>query len=219
MHSQDLIPWLRGTLRKGQFLNTLGALGALLFGLLLVGVFFGLAYAGVWALLREHPPYSHLAGAVAGVLLVSLLFLGNARRRRSQGDLAIISAGRSKDKPFPNFDMRGRPIHRLKFPADVWIKDIFLFSGPQMVMTGLRCLGRAWRLGGVDVSACAAVLAFLARRDERVAFPDLVPHIPHGHKVPDVLEQMCLIDGVMFLKSDPPGLSLTSTLREELRRL
>jgi hypothetical protein len=94
-----------------------------------------------------------------------------------------------------------------------------LCTGPRLATAAFGVLGKVRRLAAVDVPGCAGVLAFLAGQDGRVPFAEVVPAVPPGHNVAAVLTQLQEIDGVMVLKSEPPGLSLTSDCRAELRPL
>lgn len=91
--------------------------------------------------------------------------------------------------------------------------------GPHLFLETFRLIGEAGRLAAFDVDGCAPVLAVLSKADARLAYEEILPVIPTGHDANDVVEHLRLLDGVLFLKSDPPGLSLTSAFRKELRSL
>jgi hypothetical protein len=91
--------------------------------------------------------------------------------------------------------------------------------GPHLFVETFRLLGEAGRLRKVDMDGCAAALARLAKADARLAYSEIVPVIPGDHDPDEVMQQLRLLKGVLFLKSDPPGLSLTTALRKELRAL
>ena len=80
-------------------------------------------------------------------------------------------------------------------------------------------LRRWYVLGSLDVDGCAAVLALLATREDRVTLPEAFAAVPSGHDPELVLRQLAELDGVLFLKSEPAGLALTSDLRPKLSRL
>lgn len=110
-------------------------------------------------------------------------------------------------------------------PDEVAVSDVMLARlittviryGPHLILESIRLVGDAGRLAAFDVDGCAPVLALLARADARLPYADILPVIPPGHDANDVMAQLRLLEGVLFLKSEPPGLSLTSAFRKELR--
>jgi len=67
----------------------------------------------------------------------------------------------------------------------------------------------------MDVEACARVIELLLSRDRRVPLAEISGRL--GMLDPmKIVAQLDLLDGVVFLRSPPAGLSLTSDLREEL---
>ncbi len=97
-----------------------------------------------------------------------------------------------------------------------WLIREVLHAGPRLILEGCRQGKRAWGLLRLDIEMCANVLSHLASRKRSAskeellhAFPDLV--------WPRLIAQLRLLDGVLFLRADVSRLSLTSTLRLELR--
>jgi hypothetical protein len=71
----------------------------------------------------------------------------------------------------------------------------------------------------LDVDNCAVVLAELARADARIPLEELREIVPRGCDPSKLFRQVRAVDGVLFLKKEVPGLSLTAQLRKELRAL
>ncbi len=92
-----------------------------------------------------------------------------------------------------------------------------LLSGPRAFFWALRWIPHGVRVGKMDQGGCAAVLALLHKRGARVAYRELGESVK-VQNFPRVLEQLRLIDGVLFLKSEPRGLALGSELKAELDR-
>lgn len=97
-----------------------------------------------------------------------------------------------------------------------WLVREVLHAGPRLAFEGGRQGARAWGLLWLDIDMCADVLSYLASRKRSAsreellnAFPELV--------WPRLIAQLRLLDGVLFLRADVSRLSLTSTLRVELR--
>ena len=104
-------------------------------------------------------------------------------------------------------------------PMEARLITTVISYGPHLFVETFRQVGEARRLSGFDVNGCAPVLALLAKADARLAYAEILPAIPPGHHPNDVMDYLRLLDGVLFLQSDPPGLSLTTAFRKELRAL
>jgi hypothetical protein len=98
----------------------------------------------------------------------------------------------------------------------VKVITIFLYTGPRLVTGAVRMCGRARRFRQMDLAGEAAVLELLYRKDKRVPFEDIAAAAPPGHYVGSIVQQLREMDAVLFLKSAPPGLALTSDFRLEM---
>jgi len=101
----------------------------------------------------------------------------------------------------------------------VKVITIFLYTGPRLVTGAVRMCGRARRFRRMDLAGEAAVLELLYRKDKRVPFEEIASVVPPGHYVGLIVQQLRELDAVLFLKSAPPGLALTSDFRQEMRGL
>src|SRR6185295_18510273 len=90
-----------------------------------------------------------------------------------------------------------------------------VFVGPQFIHGSLELFRTGAQWAKMDVEACARVIALLLSRDRRVPLAEISGRL--GMLDPmKIVAQLDLLDGVVFLRSPPAGLSLTSDLREEL---
>jgi len=87
--------------------------------------------------------------------------------------------------------------------------------GQRLISLAMRMFGSAYRLMRIDVEGCSAVIAILLFREGRVSFEELVKKLGRMDAVA-VFRQLGDVDGVRFLASAPPGLSLSGDLRERL---
>ena len=101
----------------------------------------------------------------------------------------------------------------------VKVITIFLYTGPRLVTGAMRMCGRARRFRQMDLVGEAAVLELLYRKDKRVPFEEIAAAVPPGHYVGAIVQQLRELDAVLFLKSAPPGLALTSDFRLEMSSL
>jgi hypothetical protein len=224
--SQAVETWLKQKTRTLAAGNSAAAIGLFLLAILLLFVTFWIIYAVIYLGFNWLIPHSHVTRLWISGLVLVLLFVGNATTDRQYLETYSFTTGTHSDTPVSiniPFVGEGSTINPLApDSAHSYVKMITsaLYCGPRQVTTGLRLLGRARRLSRIDVPGSAAVLAFLATKDARVPFEEIVPVIPAGHNVAAVLEQLHEIDGVLFLlKSEPAGLSLVSDCRDELRKL
>lgn len=91
-----------------------------------------------------------------------------------------------------------------------------LFLGPQTISAGLRQFQRAAHLLTLDLAGCGRLLGFIAGWDEKTPFRVLRTKLPELD-LKTILSQVSYIDGVVFRKSDPPGISLAAHTRDEIR--
>jgi hypothetical protein len=76
-------------------------------------------------------------------------------------------------------------------------------------------LRRAKRLVAIDAEGCGEILSFLLERDKRAPLTEIVAAFP-GRSLDALFPQLAELQGVLFLKSEPPGLSLSTDLRREM---
>jgi len=91
----------------------------------------------------------------------------------------------------------------------------WLYGGPGLIAAGKKRIEQSAHLLDQHSDAWGAVLHLLYRADQRIPFSEIVDAIP-GVETRTVLGRLRDIDGVLFLDSEPAGLSLSIPLREEL---
>jgi hypothetical protein len=198
--------------------HILGGLGILLVGLVLVAVSVVIVYVvlryGVQPFI-SHPVWVRV---LVSLLIVGLLFIGNTLG--GQEDLLEYSVPLGEGREDLKFqvpkggllsDVAETPYGVLKLITDV------LCVGPRTVASSLRSFHKAARLKKIDLDGCAAVITVLLSRESRTPFTAILASI-QGLNPARVFPQMGDIDGVLFLKKEPPGMSLTSAFREEFER-
>lgn len=92
-----------------------------------------------------------------------------------------------------------------------------LFSGPRLLRNSVRLLRRARERGAVDLADSSRILELVLQASGRVTLHDISTR--HAEiDLPTSLQQLSRLDGVIYLDSDPPGLTLTDTLRAKLEQ-
>lgn len=198
-----------------------GSLAVLLLGVLALFITFWVIYVGVYIAVNWLVPHSHdtrwwvSLGLLVLVFVVSLV----TDHRRLEHDL-LSSAAEDYD-PFKFELARALGHSELAISPKTWMYFItyFLCAGPRLVVQSTRLIRQALLQGTFDAEGCAAVLRLLARKDERLSYDDTDEAIPAGHERKVVYRHLRSLQGVIFLKSEPRGLSLTSEFRKQLRAL
>jgi hypothetical protein len=67
----------------------------------------------------------------------------------------------------------------------------------------------------MDIESCAKILVIVLNKGSRVSFTELAQLVPECNSV-KIFPQLRDIAGVVFLESEPSGISLTGDLRAEL---
>lgn len=117
--------------------------------------------------------------------------------------------------------MRGRRALGLLYPGQMRNAATFilgfLFIGPWLVTSSIRLIGKAYRLATLDAEACAAVIALLHARGQKVPYIEIVAQLPLLD-LQRVVDHLHFVDGVLFLRTEPPGLALSSRLMANLNK-
>jgi DnaJ domain len=90
-----------------------------------------------------------------------------------------------------------------------------LFVSPQFFALSYEFLVRASGLLRINSELCAQILALLASHQARVSFTAIAGAL-NLRSPAQAFREITLIDGVVYLGSEPSGLSLTEDLRKEL---
>jgi hypothetical protein len=153
-------------------------------------------------------------------LMVALLF-GELTTSREYLESYSFSTGTASDQvvtfDVPMVGMVSNINPLAPDSAHTFVKMIvsLLFTAPRLIMAGVRRIRRAKKLKDLDVDACAAVLSLLLERGQRVSLNEVMAAFPEL-PMERVFPQLGLIEGVLFLKTGQPGLSLSSDLRGEI---
>jgi hypothetical protein len=110
-------------------------------------------------------------------------------------------------------------MYRIKLPFSLASSINYILCGGVLLLLGsLRKWHQLRRLRQIDVDPCSQVIALLHRAARRQSFAQIVAHVPGLNPV-KVFDDLRYIDGVLFLSTEPSGLTLHPELRTELDRL
>lgn len=176
---------------------------------------------GIWyfAFVRLGAP-AHLAPYVSAGFLV-LLFIGNARTDRQYLDDLSVTTGTFSNEVvtfyLPGVGMASNinPIAPDSMHSSVKVITTLLFCGPRALVAAYRSLRTVLRLSHIDTGPVSAVIDFLYTRPGRVDFRTIAANVTNLNPV-KTFPQVTQIEGVLLLRSEPAGLTISSELREEL---
>ncbi len=216
--------WLRTSVRKQIPLNAAGGLAMLLGGIAILVATWAFVYMVSLFALGPWLGYHHWAHSVVGLLLIPALFWGNARTSREYLSEYSVTTGTASDAVVSFFLPGAGMVSNVNLLAPdtihtgaKMITDI-LYSGPRVVTAAFRTFGKCFRLRRIDLTGCGAVLGALFAARRKMSFQEIVNVVPGLNPIL-VFPQMHEIDGVIFLAADPPGLTLSQELREEISRV
>jgi len=225
MNQHAVYFWLEKKARSQARLSLLAAGLLFLLGLVVLSLTFGVIYLVIGCAFDWAIPHSPSTRMIASLIVLGLLFVGNATTDRAYLESFSFSTGTSEQKPVsiyvPTVGMAStiNPLAPDSAHSFVKVITIFLYTGPRLVTGAVRMWGRARRFRRMDLTGLGAVLELLYRKDKRVPFEEIAAAVPPGHYVGPIVQQLRELDAVLFLKSAPPGLALTSDFRLEMNGL
>jgi hypothetical protein len=225
MKQHEVYFWLEKKARSQARLSLLAAGLLFLLGLVVLSLTFGVIYLVIGCAFDWAIPHSPSTRLIASLIVLGLLFVGNATTDRAYLESLSFSTGTSEEKPVsiyvPTVGMAStiNPLAPDSAHSYVKVITIFLYTGPRLMTGAVRMWARARRFRQVDLAGLGAVLELLYRKDKRAPFEEIAAAVPPGHFVGAIVQQLRELDAVLFLKSPPPGLALTSDFRQEMRDL
>jgi len=212
--------WLKRRIYGGCAVRLLASLGTLALGVGIVFVEYWLVVGLCYIVLGQLGVDASYFPLIAGAFLL-LLFIGNARTDRRYLSAYSVSTGTYSDEvvtfylPGAGMVSNINPLAPDTMHTGIKMITSVLYTGPRAVMAAFRYSVDAIRLAVIDTTACAAVIDYLYQRPNRAAFAMIMENVPDLNPVA-TFPQVSRIDGVLVLKSEPAGLTLSSELRSAL---
>jgi hypothetical protein len=216
--------WLRRKAVADAAHHFLFALFLLSVGAILLAVTFFFACVLLWValngagsvlsqLLWNRPLHLPLAAiAAAAAVFVVFLFIESARVSRQY----LTRVPRRNSFASRPVDRTGGFVNLLVY-SDISSRLIAdaLLTGPRLVTGAWSCFKKSGRLSRLNAEAGSRLLAVLFSRPSRCTFRDLA-ELSGVSDPGKIAGQLRDIDGILFIHLDPPGMTLTSELRQEL---
>ncbi len=218
----EIQSWLKQKRAGSLFGSLLGSLAVALLAAAVLFVTFWVIYAVVWLGFNWFLPHSHATRLIISGVILVLLFIGNARTDRAYLEELSFTTGTAGNRvvsfyvPGVGIGSNINPLAPDSMHSYVKIMTLALFAGPRLATVALRLASRAFRSFRIDSETLVPVIASLAEHDDRIAFKEVAKELPPGSDIETVMTQLRDLDIVLFLKSEPLGLKLTSEAREEL---
>ena len=150
---------------------------------------------------------------------IVLLFIANAftdREKLTEYQVESMDGGPVRTFYIPHFGLVSNlnPFSAANAQATIKIIADLALTGPRLVNAAWHTFKRSGRLKHMDVPVLAYVFTLLLSAGKRVSLAEILPQL--GHCDPsEVFRQLGEIEGVVFLNTPPPGISLTADLRAE----
>jgi hypothetical protein len=219
--------WLKNTLRVGAAWNILAMLGSLLAGLLILYISFWVSYGVLWFISHSFHALPHRVILLISGLFMTIVVVVGARQNLDQLEPLERQVRLAQDlditlSPGTRYGMRydtnAAKAGAFEIRSMASVVNYILCGGVILVLGSLVKLSKVRRLHAIDVDQCARVIALLLTVAKRQSFVEIVEKLPGLNPV-KVFDDLRCVEGVLFLASEPPGLTLLPELRAELNRI
>ena len=221
MEYDAAILWLKRRQKSEVLLALVLGVVSLVGSIVILAVTWGIIYAVCLNGFHWILGYGHWSYTLVPTLVLPLLFWGNARTSREYLSKYSVTTGTASDKvvvfylPRIGLASNVNPLAPDTVHTLVKIITDCLYVGPRVATASVRFFAKALRLVRIDIPSCAAVITVLARADHRMSFQEIVDSI-EGLDPETTFPQLRLVEGVLFLESEPPGLALGTKLKAQL---
>jgi hypothetical protein len=219
--------WLKRAIRTARAFKIAAAIGSVAVGLLILFVSFWMWYGIIWFVSHSFFPLAHGVILLIAAGIMGLVVVVGMRQTWEKLDPLRRQVELARDMgisltPWSRFGMSYTtnaawlPEFEIRSMASVinWI----LCGGVLLVVGSWGAWCQFQRLKQIDVDGCARVIALLHAVARRQAFTEIVEKLPGLNPV-KTFDDLHFVDGVLFLSSEPPGLTLHPELKAELKQL
>jgi len=221
MNYETIKRWLAAWRVKSILLCLLGACGGIVLAMVLLAMAWVFSFMVSIHVLGGWVPYFRgWIHFLVATVSIPFLFLGNALISQEALGKYSLTTGTATDNlvTIPGYGSNVNPLAPNSIITVFKIVGDVLFCGPRVMVWSFRQIIRAFRILPLDVAGCAAVLTVLYDAGHRLTYHEIVESIDGLNPV-RVFDQLRLLGGVLFLESDPPGLSLGTRIKTELDRI
>ena len=221
MNYDSVIKWLEAWRAKGVLTAILGAAAGFILGtVLLIGAWIFIFMVSLHVVGNWMPYFGGWIHLLIATITLPLLFIGNMCVSQETLGKYEMTTGTATDKvvTVPGYGSNVNPLAPSSIISILKMVGDVLFCGPRVTVWSFKKISRGFRLISFDVPGCAAVLAVLHNAGHRLSYQQITEEIEGLNSV-RVFNQLRLVDGVLFLESEPAGLSLGTQMKEELHKI
>ena len=221
MSYDNTILWLKQKMKTEAWSAlALGLLG-LAGGAIILLITWIVLYAVVLNAMHGFLGCTHWSYALIPTLMLPLLFWGHATTSREYLSQYSVTTGTTSNKVVAFYLPRIGVVSNVNPLAPNTVHTMAkiitscLYTAPRTLRWAWNSVVKAFLMGRVDVPACAAIITVLSDAGHRLSFQEIADSV-EGMDPGKTFQQIHRVDGVLFLASEPAGLSLGTDLKAEL---
>lgn len=207
--------WLTDWARKHALLNALTSLATFGLAAILLALTWYIIFA-VCIFIAPRGFNGHLAGLVIPLAVIALLFWTEARTPQEYfSEISVTPVNGDRVIVIPNVGSNVNPLAGDSVNATAKMISDCLCVGPRAIRGAIRFAGKAIRLKRLNIEQSAAVLTALLRAGGKLTYQQItegVEDVDLAQTIPSLRD----VDGTVYLRSEPAGMSLTQELRDEV---
>lgn len=224
MNSEPVSGWLKKRMSQTRAWKLFGVAARLLTGLAVLFVTFWVAYGVIWFISFSFYPLTHTVRLLLAAGFVTLVVITGVKQNWEELDPLQQQARLAKDMDitldpdgYYGMSLTTNAVKAGAFEVRTLasVGAYVVGGGPRLLLGAVRSWREFRRLSAIDIEGCAQVLALLAAEGAKQSFTELVQKLPGLNPV-KTFEDLHHIDGVLYLASEPRGLTLRPELRAEL---
>ena len=208
--------WLTAWTRKHALLNALTSLATFALAAFLLALTWYIIFA-LCIFIAPRGADGFVAGLIIPITVLALLFWTEARTPQEYfNEISVTPVNGDRVIVIPNVGANVNPLAPDSINATAKMISDCLCAGPRAVRGAFRFAGAAARLKRMNIELCAAVLTVLLRADGKLTYLEIdegVADVDLAETVPALRD----IDGVVYFRTEPAGMSLAQDLREEIK--
>lgn len=225
--AQTVEAWLASKMRGRKIGNAVIGLLLLALGALLVFISFWVTYGVLWFISHSFYRVSHATLLAISAGFMALVIAAGARQNWQDLDPLQKQTRLAADMdiklvPYNRYGMsystNAMKAGAFEITSLAAVCNYILCGSVKLLLNGIGKLRQIPGLGRVDVQGCSEVIAWLWAAGKRQSFEEIVAAIPGLNPV-RVFEDLAQVEGVLFLTTEPAGLTLHPELRDELNSL
>lgn len=217
MPNEAIHHWLGASVKRQFRLNALTSLATFaLAALILAATYYIVFFVCAFFLFDLKWMFGSWQGVAIPLAVIMLLFWTEARTPQEHfGNIEVKPVGPNRLIVIPGGGANINPIAPSTINSAAKMISDCLCAGPRAFYGAIGMARRASRLKGLNLDQSAAVLSLLYQAGGKTTYQEIADGV-EGVDLATTIPPMRDIDGIVFLHTEPAGMSTTQELREEL---